>query len=131
VRGEGAWYDGRPARVQPRAREWDRTVLYVDVDAHLRYRIAWPGKTRNLGSAALHYLLVARGAAVGAVSTAKVWDYVAAAVVVEEAGGLVRHLDGREVDWRAALDGRPIKPPVFAAPPDRWGDLAGRITYLG
>ena len=127
--GRGVSYDGRPVRAIAERGEWDRTVLYVDMDAHCNYRIAWHGKTRNLGSAALHYLLVARGAAAGAVSTARVWDYAGAAAAVSEAGGWMRHLDGRPVDWRAALDGRPITPPVLAAPPCWWDELAARITW--
>ena len=112
-------------------RERDRTVLYVDIDAHTDYRFDWRGKTRCMGSAALHYLLVARGVAAGAVTTCKIWDYAAAAAVVQEAGGTMKHVDGRPVDWRAAMDGRRIIPSVVAAPAETWDALAAQIHYLG
>ena len=126
----GAWYDDQPIRVLTELPVHDRAILYTDWDAHLHYRITWPGKTRGLGSAALHYLLVARGVAVGAISAAHVWDYAAAAVIVKEAGGIIRHLDGREINWRDYLDGRNLCPPVLAAPPALWTQLAATMQYV-
>lgn len=127
--GQGAWYDGRRVRVLAGEPVRDLAVLYVDAKAHLDYRVTYPGKTRSLGSTALHYLLVARGAGVGAVSTAHLWDYAAAAAVLCEAGGWVRHLDGREVDWLHWLDGRRIVPQVVGAAPGLWPGVAAGLAW--
>ncbi len=125
-----ALYDGAPIHVLEEMPFQDRAILYTDWDAHLHYRITYKGKTRGLGSAAMHYLLVARGVAVGAISAAHVWDYAAAACILRQAGGLIRHLDGRDIDWRDYLDGRNLRPPILGAPPFMWDALAANITYI-
>jgi myo-inositol-1(or 4)-monophosphatase len=127
--GQGACYDGRPVRVLDAEPVLDRAVLYVDAKAHLDYRLSYRGKTRSMASTALHYLLVARGVAVGAVSTAHIWDYAAAVAILELAGGRFRHLDGREVCWLDWLDGRNIHPPVLGAPPPLWDAVAATIVH--
>ena len=129
-KGEGAVYDGRAASVLSALPVLDRAVVYVDAKSHLKYRIQYAGKTRSLGSTAYHVLLVARGVAVGALSTAHIWDYAGAAAVLAEAGGVIRHLDGTAIDWRAWLDGRNLFPPVLAAPPALWDEVAPTIRRL-
>ncbi len=128
--GDGAVCDGRPIRVLEVSPMSDRAVLYVDARAHLRYRITYPGKTRSLGSTAYHYLLTARGAAVGALSTARIWDYAGAAAVLLEAGGVIRHLDGTEIDWSAWLAGQRFSPPVLGAAPAFFEQLRGHVVSL-
>ncbi len=52
----------------------------------------------NLGSAALHYALVATGAFAAALSwNVKLWDIVAGAAIVQAAGGVVLHPDGSKI----------------------------------
>ena len=127
VRGDGALYDGKSISALDAMPVMDRAVLYVDAKAHRDYRITFEGKTRSMGSTALHNLLVARGVAVGAISAAHIWDYAAAAAILEEAGGRIRHLDGTDIDWLAVLDGRHLWPPILSAPPCLWDDLAAAI----
>ena len=129
-RGTGAMYDGRCVDVLGTIPVLDRAVLYVDAKSHLKYRIRYPGKTRSLASTAYHYLLVARGVAVGALSTAHIWDYAGAAAVLAEAGGVIKHLDGTAIDWLEWLDGRNLSPPVLAAPPALWDEVAATIEPL-
>lgn len=131
VAGAGAWYDGQPIAVLEETPIQDRAVLYTDAKSHREYRITYPGKTRSVASTAFHYLLVARGVAVGAVSTAHIWDYIAAAAILETAGGVLRHLDGRPINWRDHLAGKNIYPPVLGAPPALWESVADTITFLG
>ena len=128
VRGPGALYDGEPVRALDAMPILDRAVLYVDAKAHRDYRITFEGKTRSMGSTALHNVLVARGVAVGAISAAHIWDYAAAAAILEEAGGTIRHLDGRDIDWLTFLDGRHLWPPILSAPPCLWEGLAAQIA---
>jgi fructose-1,6-bisphosphatase/inositol monophosphatase family enzyme len=129
--GLGATCDGRPIRVLDAQPAAGRAMLNVDWDIHQNYRLDFPGHIRSLGSAAMHYLLVARGVGVGAISAIHIWDYMAAVAVLQEAGGIVRHLDGSEVDWRKHLAGHKILPPVLGAPPSLWPELARAIKYIG
>jgi myo-inositol-1(or 4)-monophosphatase len=130
IRGKGAEYDGQPIRVLEEEPMADRRVLYVDAYTHLRFQITYPGKTRSMSSTALHYALVARGVAVGALSNAHVWDYAAAAAILEEAGGVLRHLNGQPFDWPAALDGHNLYPAVLGAPSRLWEKVAEGVAEL-
>jgi len=130
VAGEGAFYDDTRIRVLDNEPVPDKAVLYVTAKAHREFRISYAGKTRSLGSTALHCLLVARGAAVGALGKAYAWDFAAAVAVLQEAGGVFRHLDGTEIDWITALDGRQLRPPVLSAAPSLWHSLVAVIEPL-
>ena len=127
LRGEGAEYDGRPIHVLEEEPLQDRRVLYVDAYAHRQFRFRYSGKIRSMSSTALHYALVARGVAVGALSNAHIWDYAAAAAILEEAGGLLCHLNGQPPDWGAAMDGRPFRPALLGAPMRLWERVAEAI----
>jgi myo-inositol-1(or 4)-monophosphatase len=129
IRGQGAECDGRAIHVLGEEPIADRRVLYVDAYAHLRYLFRYTGKIRSMSSTALHLGLVARGVGVGAVSGGHVWDYVAAAAILEEAGGVLRHLDGRPPDWLGALDGSKLTPPLLGAPAWLWESIAGSISF--
>ena len=81
----------------------------------------------SLGSTACNFVQVAKGGAVGAVGRSHSWDHVAAAAILQEAGGIVRHHDGREVDWVGALDGARFAPPLVAASPDLWEQVVQSV----
>ena len=102
--------------------------LLCPSNVHRDYRVSFEGKVRSLGSTALHYALVARGLGLGAFARSHVWDWAAAAAVLEEAGGVMRRLDGRDVDWRELLDGRREEVPVLGAWPDGWDELARQVA---
>jgi myo-inositol-1(or 4)-monophosphatase len=127
-RGCGAEYDGRRVRVLNQLPIADRRALYVEAYSHLRLDIRFTGKTRSMSSTALHLGLVARGVGVGALSSGHVWDYAAAAAILEEAGGVLKHLDGRPLDWLQHLDGSKVAPPVLGAPAGMWDEIAGSIS---
>lgn len=128
LRGEGAEYDGQPIRVLEEEPIQDRRVLYVDAYAHRLFRFRYTGKIRSMSSTALHYALVARGVAVGALSNAHIWDYAAVAAILEEAGGVLRHLNGQPPDWQAAMDGRNLYPALLGAPIPLWEKVAEAIV---
>jgi myo-inositol-1(or 4)-monophosphatase len=117
VRGQGAWYDGSPIQVLHVEPDEDRAVLCISRNAHRYLDIRYKGKAHSLGSTALHFLLVARGAAVAAIARAHVWDHVASAAILLEAGGCIQHLGGNAVDWTDILDGREISPPLLGVSP--------------
>jgi myo-inositol-1(or 4)-monophosphatase len=138
VRGEGArWSTGRGEQPldagSQAARVPATTCLLAPSRSHLHTRITYPGKVRSLGCTSLHFVLVARGVGVGAFSRSCIWDWAAAAAILEEAGGVLRYLDGTnggELDWRELLDGRQTAIPVLGAHPRRWGELAGCLQQL-
>ena len=130
--GEGAAYNGHPIRVAEDEEILQRSSMYVPSKAHLGYRFHFKGKIRSMGSTALHYLLVAKGAGIAAVSGAHIWDYAAVAPIFHEAGGRLRHFDGQEIDWPHWYDGRHITPPLLGASDALWDTARQMIepTFL-
>ncbi len=53
----------------------------------------------------------------------RAYDFAAAALIYERAGGAVGYLSGAEIDYTALADGRRAPEPVLAAP-------AGQIDWL-
>jgi len=65
-------------------------------------KINFPGKARNLGSTALHACLTSdnrRNRLLAFIGKSYLWDWAGAIPVVEKAGGKIRYLDGREIDY--------------------------------
>lgn len=104
------------------------TCLLLPSSVHRwQARLRYPGKVRSLGSTAYHFVLVARGVGVGALSVSHIWDWAAAAAVLQEAGARMAYLDGSELDWRALMDGVPAPGPALAAHPGRWPQVRAAI----
>jgi len=136
VVGEGAWWRTPRGTVALDGASWERHSAQVRCflapsNAHRDYRIRYPGKVRSFGSTAYHFLLVARGVGVGAVSRSHIWDYAAAAAVLLQSGGVMRYLDGTAVDWVALLDGRCAGQAVLGAPVGEWDALAKLVQRPG
>lgn len=75
----------------------DQHFLMLCTRTPRRYRIDSPLKPRILGSAAYHLAAVASGSALAGIeSTPKLWDIAAALLILSEAGGCYRSLDGRQ-----------------------------------
>ncbi len=129
VRGHGAFYNGIP--VSATGRLMHEAPLIISSKSHLTYRITYPGKTRNMGSAALNFALVARAVAIGAIARPFVWDLAAAAAILLEAGASVRYLDGSPIDWRAMMVSRDrFALPVVAASKNRWKKVASWLDVV-
>ncbi len=104
--GHGAWLDDRPLQVLTTPLS-DSSLLMCT--SNLNYATGCPSwatrwisqtdwKIRMLGSAALEAVLVAAGVAHGAVTVnGKLWDVVAPAAIVLEAGGVITDLQGKPV----------------------------------
>jgi fructose-1,6-bisphosphatase/inositol monophosphatase family enzyme len=130
LRGGGAFYNGAPIRAGVPLSRHDLPIC-VPSKVHLKYKITYAGKTRNMGSTALHFALVARGAAIAAVASAKIWDIAAAALILSEAGGRVASLDGSPVNWRSMLNNPELPaPPLLAASRSRWKSISALISSL-
>lgn len=108
-----------------RGRTENTVCLLAPSRSHLRTRIRYPGKVRSFGCTSLHFVLVARGVGVGAFSRSYIWDWAAAAAILEQAGGVLKSMDGAEVDWPNLMDGSQAALPVLGAHPHRWDELAG------
>ena len=89
--------------------------LAVNASAHYDFRINVQ-RTRALGGIGASLVYTARGAAVGAfIPKAYLWDLVAGAAIVTQAGGELRYLSGRPLDYEELLDGRLAPEPIIAA----------------
>lgn len=69
------------------------------VEKYFKLLIGKVGHPYSLGSGATSYTLVANGFADVTVDGGWIWDFVAGAVIVSEAGGRVTDLEGKEPDW--------------------------------
>ncbi len=94
-KGEGAFFNGKPIRIEPSMRDRPGTFFACCSRTHRRYTITVPYKTRILGSAAYNFCLLSRGIALLAFeATPKIWDIAGAWLVVDESGGEMKPLLG-------------------------------------
>lgn len=122
VRGRGATLDGRPTRVSAPVGLGDAIVGVNGVPPrHLGWR-----QYRALGSTALDICSVAAGGLDGYVDLdggmISVWDYLAAVLIVTEAGGIAAELHGREL---LVLDRDARRDPVVASNGELLAELVG------
>ena len=93
---------------------------------------AYPGRFLALASAACHLCFAAAGAAFGVLmEPLRAYDFAAAGLVLERAGGAVGYLSGARVDYAALADGRETPEPVLAAPAGRIDWLRERVFWKG
>jgi fructose-1,6-bisphosphatase/inositol monophosphatase family enzyme len=70
----------------------------------------------------------ARGIAAGAfIPQAYLWDLVAGVAILNRAGGEVRYLSGKMVDYQVLLDGRLTPEPIIACHPNLQAELRAAI----
>jgi myo-inositol-1(or 4)-monophosphatase len=128
IRGEGAYTGGRRMRVSEEPFDHRTIVAFQPAKQGGAYQIAsvWLNDVliRNLGSTALHLAMVADGALDGAVCAEnRLWDLAAGALIIQEAGGIVTDLTGR--DWFPfnLAGGAGLLTPVVAGTPRTHGPL--------
>jgi myo-inositol-1(or 4)-monophosphatase len=107
AQGQGAWVNNRPIAVHKGPMADSSLVMLtsnlIDSYSHCPgWVVRWLSQTnwkmRILGSAALEAIQVAAGVAHGAITVnGKLWDIVAPAAIVIEAGGLVTDLKGGSI----------------------------------
>lgn len=99
ARGSGAWRNGERLRPAPSSQPPRLQTLCLPSRAHRAYPIAWPGKSRALGSTAAHLCLVGSGASSGTfVPVWSMWDVGLGILAVQEAGRSVVDLNGAPFD---------------------------------
>jgi fructose-1,6-bisphosphatase/inositol monophosphatase family enzyme len=127
--GGPAYRNGTPITVSPAETIDSNDWISVPSYAHRRYRIDFPGKTRNLSSVAIDCCYVARGSSLGAlISRAKLWDVAAGLAILRAAGGVVSGLSGAPVETAPLLDGSKLAEPVVLGPPQLLERLRGYIS---
>lgn len=105
--------------------------ILVPSEAHRRYRIDFPGKTRSTGSSAAHCCYVANGGHIAALlGYAHLWDIAAVLPIVAGAGGNAEMLNGDAPDTRALLHAPKVPSPVLVGAPAVIARLRPRIAQL-
>lgn len=107
-KGKGAWLNGKPIHVSAKNKLEEAGMVLefghnkkrqAKIDFYITpiiTKIAYP---YSFGSAVASMAMVATGILDGDVNQAWVWDFVAGAVIVREAGGMVTDFEGKEPDW--------------------------------
>jgi fructose-1,6-bisphosphatase/inositol monophosphatase family enzyme len=121
TRGGGAFRDGVPIRVSGVT---NTAEALVAMNGYSPERFGW-AQYRAFGAAALDLCLLAEGAVDGYLdctgSNHGVWDYAAAHIIVEEAGGVISDAEGRGLLTREHSDRRA---PVAGASTSLHAELA-------
>jgi myo-inositol-1(or 4)-monophosphatase len=129
--GYDALFNGQAIHVDDSQNIDDESFLSVTSAAHRKYRIAFIGKTRALGSTAANMCYVARGTAVAALlGRPSLWDIAGALPILRVAGGDLRYLSGRPLDLGTLADGRRSPEPVLAGAPWALDYFCKRIEVL-
>jgi myo-inositol-1(or 4)-monophosphatase len=101
--------------------------LAINASAHRDFQIN-VRRTRALGSVGASLVYTARGSAdVAFIPKARLWDLVAGAAILTRAGGELRYLSGRTIDYLQLLDGRLAPEPIIAGHPQLLAELPSLI----
>ncbi len=85
--------------------------------------------TRALGSVGASLVYTARGSATAAlIPKAYLWDLVAGGLILQHAGGELRYLSGKPLDYQALLNGSRIVEPIIASHPSLFAELQKAIV---
>ncbi len=95
---------------------------------HQDFRSTFPGKIRNLGSAAAHIMYVASGRAEGALfKNVGFKDLAAAQIILKAAGGEIVFLSGQRFYLNEYIDGQKITDALIAVPEGEYRYISGYI----
>jgi myo-inositol-1(or 4)-monophosphatase len=110
--------------------DWgQKGFLAVSASAHHDFQIG-VRRTRALGSVGASLVYTARGAAAAAfIPKARLWDLVAGAAILARAGGELRYLSGKSIDYLELLDGGLAPEPVIAGHPHLLAELSSLIQH--
>jgi myo-inositol-1(or 4)-monophosphatase len=116
--GRGQVYCNEHRLERPIRPDWEQKgFLAVSASAHHDFQID-VRHTRALGSVGANLVYTARGSATAAfLPKARLWDLVAGAAILTEAGGELCYLSGRPVDYEALLGGQLAPEPIIAGHP--------------
>lgn len=101
--------------------------LAVSTGAHHDFHINVL-RTRAIGSVGASLVYTARGSAAAAfIPKAYLWDLVAGAAILKQAGGELCYLSGQSIEYQPLLDARPTPEPIIAGHPDLLTELQSAI----
>ena len=123
----GFYVNGQLLRQSVRL-NWERKgFLAINSEAHHDFEIDVQ-RTRALGGVVACLVYTARGSATAAfIPKARLWDLVAGACILKQAGGELRYLSGSPVEYSALMDGSSIPEPIIAGHPNLLTTLQGDI----
>lgn len=126
--GQPGIYRGDRGPHQAIRTDWRKKgFLAVSASAHHKFEID-VRRTRTLGSVGASLVYTARGAAAAAlIPKARVWDLVAGAAILAEAGGELCYLSGGRIDYLELVDGRLAPEAIIAGHPDMLDELSSLI----
>jgi myo-inositol-1(or 4)-monophosphatase len=115
--GTGAYFNGKRLHVQPPNPSQPWSFFSCCSRTFRDYEVSIKYKPRILGSAAYSCCCVARGISLLSFeATPKLWDFAAAWLIVEEAGGFVATLDGSQpFPPEGVKDHSQVNYPILAA----------------
>jgi myo-inositol-1(or 4)-monophosphatase len=124
---EGLWWNDQAPGWLAR-QDWNhKGFLAVSTGAHKSFEMKVP-RIRALGSVGASLVYTARGSATAAlIPRAYVWDLLAGALILTQAGGELRYLSGQPVDYGALLEGQLAPEPILAGHPLLLDQLQGAI----
>jgi myo-inositol-1(or 4)-monophosphatase len=119
--GREALLNDEPIRVRKDSTVDNESLVLVYSRFHQDFTSNFPGKIRNFGSSAGHLAYVARGAADACFfKNVSLQDLAAGSIILEAAGGEIRHMDGSHFHVGEYLDGKRIEEPLIASPKDSY-----------
>jgi myo-inositol-1(or 4)-monophosphatase len=137
AKGEGAWCGNHQLHVRTTPLDESSMLMLTSnmIDAHgkcpawaVRFISQTDWKVRMLGSAALEAITVAAGVAHGAITVhGKLWDCVAPAAVVLEAGGAITDLKGGQIFPFRLANYQGAKVPYLACGPAAQTELLAQL----
>lgn len=128
ITGEAGFYvDGQLLRQKVRSNWQRKGFLAVNSEAHHEFEIDVQ-RTRALGGVVASLVYTARASATAAfIPKAHLWDLVAGACILKQAGGELRYLSGSPVEYSSLMDGSLIPEPIIAGHPDLLTKLQASI----
>lgn len=123
----GVYVDGQLSDQRVRLNWGSKGFLATNSEAHHKFEIDIE-RTRALGGVVASLVYTARGSATAAfIPKARLWDLVAGACILKQAGGELRYLSGSPVEYTTLMDGSPIAEPIIAGHPDLLTELEAAI----
>lgn len=115
-----AYENDRPIQVTSPTHWESEDWLAVPSNAHRRFRIDFPGKTRCLSGTAASLCYVARGSAVAAlIDRVSLWDLAGGLPILRAAGGIATTLTGAPINTATLLNRTAITGALLIGAPDQ------------
>ena len=93
-------------------------------------KINCPGKRLSLAASSVHIAFVACGSAKGAIiEPNRAYDIAAASLILEQVGGCIKYLDGKDLDFAELHDGQVMKTPIIASHPEEFACFQKEVFW--